>query len=51
MLTVDTRYFRRNEPTILGEDHMTWLYDDELWWEWYMLKEPRRTYEPIQDEM
>ena len=54
---VDTRYFNRTEPTILGEDFMTFFYDPTRYdedWDWVSWDEcltNRRTYEPIEDEV
>ena len=51
MYESDMRYFKRNEPTILGLDFMTFLWDNGKWLEWDTLETNRRTYEPIEDEI
>ena len=51
---IDYRYYRRTEPTILGEDFMTFSYYDkneDYWTPWDYCTSNRRTYEPIEDEV
>ena len=50
---IDYRYYKRDEPTILGEDFMTYDYCSVTgdWIPWDLCASNRRTYEPIQDEV